>query len=71
MPTLEYPPGDFPVYGMDETGLGHVGSTTSRAQAVSRSSAGGSHTALNWTWWNTPVPWARVATVPRRRWPPR
>ena len=69
MPTLEYPPVDFPVYGMDETWAGprwldHL------------EGAGGEPLIGVWLAHGPqldlvehPGPWARVVTVPRRRWP--
>ena len=69
MPTLEHPPVDFPVYGMDETWAGprwldHL------------EGAGGEPLIGVWLAHGPqldpvehPGPWARVVTVPRRRWP--
>ena len=69
MPTLEYPPVDFPVYGMDETWAGP-------RWLDNLEGAGGEPLIGVWLAHGPqldlvehPGPWARVVTVPCRRWP--
>ena len=69
MPALEFPPVDFPVYGMDDTWTGprwldHLDGAAGEPLIGVRLAHGPQLDLAE-----HPGPWATVVTMPRRRWP--